>query len=78
MNASVISRNVGYWFNTITINKGSHSGVEKDMVVINSKGLIGRVIKTTSFTSDVRLITTSDTNNKISVHVSNGSDNLYI
>lgn len=77
LNASVISRNVGYWFNTITINKGSYSGISKDMVVINSKGLIGRVIKTTSFTSDVRLITTSDTNNKISVHVSNGSDNLY-
>ena len=77
MNASVISRNVGYWFNTITINKGSYSGISKDMVVINSKGLIGRVIKTTSFTSDVRLITTSDTNNKISVHVSNGSDDLY-
>lgn len=77
LNASVISRNVGYWFNTITINKGSYSGISKDMVVINSKGLIGRVIKTTSFTSDVRLITTSDTNNKISVHVSNGSDDLY-
>lgn len=77
LNASVISRNVGYWFNTITINKGSYSGIEKDMVVINAKGLIGKVIRTTAFTSDVRLITTSDTNNKISVHVSNGSDNLY-
>ena len=47
------------------------------MVVINAKGLIGKVIRTTNFTSDVRLITTSDTNNKISVSVSNGSDNLY-
>ena len=47
------------------------------MVVINSKGLIGRVIKTSTFTSDVRLITTSETNNKISVHISNGDNNLY-
>ncbi len=77
LNATVISRNVGYWFNIITIDKGSYSGVEKDMVVINAKGLIGKVIRTTSFTSDVRLITTSDTNNKISVSISNGSDNLY-
>ena len=77
MNATVISRNVGYWYNTITINKGKYNGVEEDMVVINGKGLIGRVIRTTTFTSDVRLITTSDTNNKISVMVSNGDYNLY-
>jgi len=77
LNATVICRNVGYWYNTITIDKGSYNGVEKDMVVINSKGLIGRVIRTTTFTSDVRLITTSDTNNKISVMVSNGDYNLY-
>ncbi len=77
LNATVISRNVGYWYNKLTINKGSYNGVEKDMVVICSKGLIGRVVKTSTFTSDVRLITTSDTNNKISVHVSNGDNNLY-
>ena len=47
------------------------------MVVINGKGLIGRVIRTTTFTSDVRLITTSDTNNKISVAISNGNNKLY-
>ena len=77
LNATVTSRSVGYWYNTITINKGSYNGSEKDMVVINSKGLIGRVIKTSTFTSDVRLITTSETNNKISVHISNGDNNLY-
>ena len=77
LNATVVSRNVGFWFNTITIDKGTYNGVEKDMVVINAKGLVGRVIRTTTFTSDIRLITTSDTNNKISVHITNGSDNLY-
>ena len=77
LNATVTSRSVGYWYNTIIINKGSYNGIEKDMVVINSKGLIGRVIKTSTFTSDVRLITTSETNNKISVHISNGDNNLY-
>ena len=77
LNATVISRNVGYWYNKLTINKGSYNGVEKDMVFISSKGLIVRVVKTSTFTSDVRLITTSDTNNKISVHVSNGDNNLY-
>ena len=60
LNATVISRNVGYWYNTITIDKGTYNGVYKDMVVINGKGLIGRVIRTTTFTSDVRLITYMD------------------
>lgn len=77
LNATVTSRSVGYWYNTITINKGSYNGIKKDMIVINGKGLIGRVIKTSTFTSDVRLITTSETNNKISVHISNGDNNLY-
>lgn len=77
LNASVISRNVGYWYNTITINKGTHNGVSKDMIVINGKGLIGKVIRTTTFTSDVRLITTRDTNNKISIMISNGDYSLY-
>lgn len=77
LNATVISRNVGFWYNTVTIDKGTYNGVEKDMVVINAKGLIGKVIKTSTFTSDIRLLTTSDTNNKISVHISNGDYNLY-
>ena len=78
LNATVISRNVGYWYNKITIDKGTYNGVKKDMVVINSNGLIGKVIRTTTFTADVRLLTTSDTNNKISVHISNGDNNLYV
>lgn len=77
LNATVISRNVGFWYNTLTIDKGTYNGVEKDMVVINAKGLIGKVIKTSTFTSEIRLLTTSDTNNKISVHISNGDYNLY-
>lgn len=77
LNASIVNRNVGFWYNTVTIDKGSYSGIKKDMVVINAKGLIGRIIKVSTFTSEVRLITTSETNNKISVHISNGSNDLY-
>ena len=76
LNATVISRNVSYWYNTITIDKGSYNGVDNDMVVVNSKGLIGKIVNTTTFTSDVRLITTSDTNNKISVTISNGKNSV--
>lgn len=77
LNATVISRNVSYWYNIITIDKGTYNGVTNDMVVVNSDGLIGKVISTTTFTSDVKLLTTSDTNNKISVAISNGNNKLY-
>lgn len=77
LNATVINRNISYWYNTITIDKGSYNGVEVDMVVVNSDGLIGKVVSTTTFTSDVKLLTTSDTNNKISVAISNGKNKLY-
>ena len=50
--------------------------VEEGMVVVNSTGLIGKIIRTTTFTSEVRLITTSDTNNKISVSISNGNNKV--
>ena len=72
LNATVISRNITHWYNIITIDKGSYNGIENDMVVVNNKGLIGKIVNTTTFTSDVRLITTSDTSNKISVTISNG------
>lgn len=76
LNATIISRNVGYWYNTLIIDKGSYNGIKKDMIVVNSYGLVGRIVKTTAFTSTVKLITTSDTNNKISVTVTNGEDKI--
>ena len=76
LNATVISRNISHWYNTITIDKGTYNGVENDMVVVNSNGLIGKVVSTTTFTSDVRLITTGDTNNKISVTIGDGKNSV--
>lgn len=77
LNATVVARNVSYWYNTITIDKGSYNGVELDMVVVNSYGLIGKVVSVTTFTSDVRLLTTNDSNNKISVLISSEDNNYY-
>lgn len=71
VNATIISRNISYWYNTITINKGSKDNIKKEMPVINKKGLIGKVISTTSNTATVRLLTTTDSNNKISVTIDN-------
>ena len=77
LNATVINRNISYWYNTITIDKGSYNGVEVDMVVVNNYGLIGKIVSTTTFTSEVKLLTTSDTNNKISVAINTHNKKLY-
>ena len=77
LKASVINRNVGYWYDTITINKGSRDGIKKDMAVITSKGLIGKIIKTTTFNSEVKLIASQNSNNKISVIIDNEGKQLY-
>lgn len=76
LNATVVSRNSFYWYNTLTIDKGSHNGIEEGMVVLNSTGLIGKIENVSTFSSDVKLITTNDTNNKISVTVTNGDNKL--
>jgi len=77
LNAAVITRNVASWYNTITINKGSYNGVEAGMAVVNNKGLVGRVISVTTFNSEVKLLSTSDMNNKISVAVNHDKKKVY-
>lgn len=74
LNATVINRNLGYWYNTVTIDKGSNNGVKKDMAVIVSEGLVGKVVKTTKFNSTVKLLTSDDVNNKISVKIQVAKD----
>lgn len=76
LNATVVSRNALYWYNLLTIDKGSKNGIEEGMVVINSTGLIGKITNVSKYSSDVKLITTNDTNNKISVTITNGDKRL--
>jgi len=57
MSAAVISRKTGSWWRQITLNKGSKDGVEIGSSVIGPGGLLGRVNKTSLFTSSVTLLT---------------------
>lgn len=41
--AQVIAKNPGNWYTTFTINKGTNEGLEKNMVVINGDGLVGKI-----------------------------------
>ena len=55
--ARVIARDPSVWFNTITINRGSSSGVEVNMPVVTAGGIVGRIITVTPWASQVMLIT---------------------
>lgn len=55
--ARVIARDPSVWFNTITINRGSSSGVTVNMPVVTGGGIVGRVITVSPFASQVMLIT---------------------
>ena len=77
MNATVISRDLNFWSDTIIIDKGEHDGITVDIPVVVGDGLIGKVVKTTTFNSTVRLITATDVVEKISVKIKSGDDYVY-
>ena len=60
ISAAVISRKTGSWWRQITLNKGSKDGVEIGSVVVGPGGLLGRVNKTSLFTSSVTLLTSPE------------------
>ena len=72
----VLYRDLDYWFQTITIDKGKKDGVEKDMAVVDENGLVGKVIETSSHSSVVRLVSANHEHNKIAVSVAVG-ENIY-
>jgi rod shape-determining protein MreC len=55
--ARVIGRDPSEWFDSVMINRGSNSGIEKDMPVVTHEGIVGRVIGVSPFTSHVLLVT---------------------
>ncbi len=69
VNATVITRNRSYWYQTLTIDKGSADGLEKNMVAITKNGLIGKIQNVTKHSSEIKLITANDVNNKVSVSI---------
>lgn len=77
INAEVINRNIGQWYNTLNINKGSKAGIKNGMAVIINEGLIGKIINVSNFTSTVKLLSTDELSNKISVKIEAKNKSLY-
>lgn len=65
--AEVIARDASSWFQTISINRGSLHGVEENLAVVTSEGLIGSVLAVSPASSQVLLLT--DTRRAVSAMV---------
>jgi rod shape-determining protein MreC len=55
--ARVIARDPSDWFDSAIINRGSSSGVEKNMPVVTPDGIVGRVAEVSPVSAQVMLIT---------------------
>lgn len=77
INATVVNRNIGYWYNTLNIDKGSKNGVRKGDAVITPSGLIGKITNVSNFSSTVKLLTSDEIKNKISVKINSQDKYLY-
>lgn len=77
INATILSRNKSYWFNTLTIDKGKKHGIKKDMAVITSNGLLGKIAKVSNLSSEIKLITSDDVNYKVSVSIKTSGRETY-
>jgi len=55
--ATVTGRDPSAWFDTLTINRGSSSGVELQMPVSADGGVVGRVVAVSLWSSQVMLVT---------------------
>lgn len=67
--SNVISRDRTNWNNTITIDKGSKDGVEKNLAVTSVEGVIGKVVSVSKNTSIVKLLTSEDKLNTVSIQI---------
>ncbi|MBI4970296.1 MAG: rod shape-determining protein MreC [Candidatus Omnitrophica bacterium] len=63
--AKIVFRGLSFWDQDVVINKGTKDGVQKDMPIVTSQGLVGRVISASATTAHIMLLT--DYSSKVSV-----------
>ncbi len=69
VHATIINRNMNYWLDSFTIDKGSNDGIKKDMAVMGNGELVGYISQVSNSTSVVKLLTNSNFSNPISVKI---------
>lgn len=73
--SSVISRSPDTWLDSITIDVGSNSGIEKNMSVMTESGLVGHITEVSATSSKVQLLITENnqmTNVAVSIQTDDG------
>lgn len=73
--ATVTARSPERWVQQVTINKGLQHGVDVNMAVITSQGMVGKIQSASQFTSTVQLLTGFDQFNRISATISREGEN---
>lgn len=74
--ANVLVRDQETWNSELTINKGAQDNIKVDMAVLSNTGVIGKISEVNEFTSKVKLLTSQDRLNNVSVKINLGSDNV--
>ncbi|WP_280769773.1 rod shape-determining protein MreC [Salipaludibacillus daqingensis] len=74
--ALVIHRSPDRWNEQVGINKGAQDGIEENMAVMTSGGLIGKIDQVSQFSSSIQLLSDQDVTNRISAMV-DGDDSVY-
>ncbi|MGW8042756.1 rod shape-determining protein MreC [Staphylococcus shinii] len=77
ISSTVLSRNPDQWMNTLVINQGAKDGIENNMAVMTSEGLVGRISKVNQFSSQVDLISTNTRANRLSVNTQHDDKNVF-
>lgn len=67
--ASVMSRDMNTWSNIITVDKGKEEGIEVDMAVVSSQGLIGKVSEVYDHSCKVKLLSTETKDVSVSIQI---------
>lgn len=78
VNASVISRSPVNWQSQLIINQGSNAGIKKNMPVMGSGGLIGRISRVDTTSSKVELLSdNSQTADRFAIRIV-ADDNKFV
>lgn len=75
--STIIARNQDQWMNTFIVNKGKSSGIRENMAVLTTEGLVGRIKKVNSYSSQIELITSSIKSSKISVILQQEGQDIF-
>ncbi|MFC3900925.1 rod shape-determining protein MreC [Aliicoccus persicus] len=73
----IISRAPDQWQDNFTIDKGSRDGVSEGMAVMTTEGLIGIVERANSNSSFVEIITTNNSQSRLSVEIETADETVY-